>query len=90
MRKHTKRLLIGPITAVFMFLSATSLLAKPSIRTVEGVVTGVSDGDTLKLENAEGTKLKIRLYGIDAPEIEKINRRTGRISKPGQPYGNEA
>ena len=60
------------------------------IRTVEGIVTKVSDGDTLNLETTEGTKLKIRLYGIDTPETEKINRRTGLISKQGQPYGEEA
>jgi len=38
----------------------------------------------------EGTKLRVRLYGCDAPETEKINRSTGIISKPGQPYGEEA
>jgi len=32
----------------------------------------------------------VRLYGIDAPETDKINNHTGRISKPGQPYGEEA
>ncbi len=29
----------------------------------------------------EGTKLKLRLYGIDAPETPKGN-------KPGEPFGN--
>jgi micrococcal nuclease len=38
----------------------------------------------------EGTKLKVRLYGIDAPETTKMNHRTGVVSKPGQPYGDEA
>jgi endonuclease YncB( thermonuclease family) len=38
----------------------------------------------------EGTKLRVRLYGIDAPETVKMNRRTGIVSKPGQPYGEEA
>jgi micrococcal nuclease len=27
---------------------------------------------------------------MDAPETEKMNRRTGRVSKPGQPYGDES
>jgi micrococcal nuclease len=39
-----------------------------SIRTIEGTVMSVSDGDTFKLETPEGTKVKVRLYGIDAPE----------------------
>jgi len=42
------------------------------------------------METSEGTKLKVRLYGIDAPETEKVNHRTGNISKAGQPYGAEA
>jgi endonuclease YncB( thermonuclease family) len=37
-----------------------------------------------------GTKVKVRFYGIDCPETEKSNRRTGRVSKVGQPYGQEA
>lgn len=62
------------------------LLALPShavIRTVEGTVTKVADGDTITVVTAEGTKLKTRLYGIDAPEI-----RHGK--KPGQPFGEDA
>ncbi|WP_236015015.1 thermonuclease family protein [Geomonas anaerohicana] len=50
----------------------------------------VSDGDTVQVQDVLGTKVKVRLYGIDAPETEKRNRRTGRISKPGQPFGEEA
>ena len=62
----------------------------PLIRTAEGTVSEVTDGDTIKLETKEGTKLKIRLYGLDAPESPKFNRKTGRISKPGQAFGKEA
>jgi endonuclease YncB( thermonuclease family) len=34
--------------------------------------------------------LKVRLYGIDAPETPKINNRTGQVNKPGQPHGEES
>ena len=54
------------------------------------MVIKVSDGDTLQVKTSEATKLKIRLYGIDAPETEKNNHKTGHISKSGQPYGEEA
>jgi endonuclease YncB( thermonuclease family) len=74
---------------LFLCLSFSPAYAKPIIRTVEGTVTKVSDGDTINV-NSDGTKLKVRLYGIDAPETEKVNRRTGYVSKPGQPYGEEA
>jgi len=82
-------LILFSVTAI-IYLSTTPLLARNPICTVDGIVTHVSDGDTVKLETAEGAKLKIRLYGIDAPEMEKISRRTGTVSKPGQPFGEEA
>ncbi len=78
------------LIAAIVSLPTPPLYTRESIRTVDGIVTQVSDGDTVKLETTEGTKLKIRLYGIDAPEMEKISRRTGTVSKPGQPYGEEA
>lgn len=54
-----------------------------------GTVTKVSNGDTIQIMTPEGTKLRVRLYGMDAPERQKINRRTGRVRKLGQPYGDE-
>ena len=79
---------------IFVFLSAMLLLsqqafAKDALRVLEGTVIKVSDGDTINVDSG-GTKLKIPLYGIDAPENPKTNRKSGWISKPGQPYGNEA
>jgi micrococcal nuclease len=64
--------------------------ARDPIRTVTGTVTKVSDCDTIQVTTPERTKLRIRLYGIDAPETPKINQRTGRVNKPGQPYGKES
>jgi endonuclease YncB( thermonuclease family) len=94
MKKIKKPLLIVLSTlSALLFLSLIFLTitsAKGPIRTVEGIVTHVSDGDTLKIETAEGTVLKVRLYGIDAPETEKINRRTGEVTKQGQPFGEDA
>jgi micrococcal nuclease len=43
----------------------------------------------MQVTTAEGTKLKVRLYGIDAPETTKMNCKMGVVSKPGQPYGEE-
>jgi len=84
---------IQSIAALFTFLFSILLLFSPSdavIRTVEGTVSKVSDGDTVQVITPEGTKLRVRLYGCDAPETEKINRKTWQISKPGQPYGEES
>ena len=61
-----------------------------AIRTVSGTITKVTDGDTVHLTTPEQTILKVRLYGIDAPETDKINNKTGRVNIPGQPYGEES
>lgn len=73
-----------------LFLIPTFALAKQPIRTIEGIVTKVSDGDTINVTDDLGTKVKVRLYWIDAPETEKVNKDTGELSKPDQLYGSEA
>ncbi len=52
-------------------------------RTVLATVERVSDGDTVVAVTGNGTKLRLRLLGIDAPEVPHSD-------KPGQPYGEEA
>jgi endonuclease YncB( thermonuclease family) len=52
--------------------------AQAASREVYGVVERVTDGDTIVVITDNGTKLKIRFYGIDAPE-------TSHGPKPGQP-----
>ena len=81
-------LLVFLVPALAIFLNIPVSLA--AIRTVTGIVTKVSDGDTIHLTTQEQTKLRVRLYGIDAPETPKINHRTGHVNKLGQPYGDEA
>jgi len=81
------------IILLFLIVGIAFLITPVShadIRTVTGTVTKISDGDTIHITTPEQTKLKVRLYGIDAPETDKINQRTKHISKPGQPYGKEA
>ena len=38
---------------------------------LEGICVGVSDGDSLILELPDGERVRIRLYGIDAPEKDQ-------------------
>ncbi|TLD95398.1 thermonuclease family protein [Helicobacter jaachi] len=61
--------LIHCTTYNFAYLSASQRL--------QGTIIKVADGDTLTLQNNENQKIKIRLYGIDAPESK-------------QSYGKEA
>ncbi|MBN1548034.1 MAG: thermonuclease family protein [Syntrophaceae bacterium] len=79
-------LLVG-ITA---FLLTSLSFAREPIRTVTGTVTKISDGDTIQITTPKQTKLRVRLYGIDAPETPKPDKTSGRINKPGQPYGKES
>jgi micrococcal nuclease len=53
-------------------------------RIEEGMVERVSDGDTLTVITPNHTKLRIRMWGIDAPETPK------GAEFSGQPYGTDA
>ena len=60
-------------------LTRFCLLTLPALAadtTIVGKVVGVHDGDTLTLRTEDET-LKVRLSGIDTPEL-------------GQPFGNNA
>lgn len=78
------------LVVIGMLTLANTVSAKDLIRSVEGTVIKVSDGDTVQVVTHEGTKLKVRLAGVDCPETPKINHKTGKVNKPGQPYGEEA
>jgi endonuclease YncB( thermonuclease family) len=87
MKKISSIIILLLITALTTFITTPSCYAV--IRTVSGTVTKVSDGDTIHLTTPEQTILKVRLYGIDAPETDKINQRTGHITtKAGRDKGD--
>ena len=60
------------LKALLMALLAVCLIActgeDSSTGTLEGKVVRISDGDTVTIETDNGTRVKIRLNGIDAPE----------------------
>lgn len=69
-------------TCIVLLLQILLLAGTASAgRMVEGTVRAVYDGDTVLLTTREKSRLKVRLYGIDAPETRKPDR-------PGQPYGD--
>jgi endonuclease YncB( thermonuclease family) len=75
------------ITALTTFINAPA--SQAVVRTVAGTVTKVSDGDSIQVVTPEQTKLKVRLYGIDAPETAKISDHSGDINKV-EPYAEES
>lgn len=70
-----------------MLLTAAMLLlclpVSSGAATLHGMVRQVYDGDTLLLVARSQGQLKVRLYGIDAPETAKPDR-------PGQAYSGVA
>jgi endonuclease YncB( thermonuclease family) len=70
------------VAAHIVLLLATYSLALPP-RTLRATVERVADGDTLVATSENGTRLRIRLFGIDAPEVPHGNT-------AGQPFGIEA
>jgi micrococcal nuclease len=78
------------IAFVSLILLVSPCRANEPIRSFEGLVIKVIDGDTIKVRDSLGTKVKVRLYGIDAPETEKIDKKKSLIIRQAQPYGEEA
>ena len=76
-----KKIAMKNIAAVIMLLFLAA--GNASARTIEGMVRRVYDGDTIELVTRESSRLKVRLYGIDAPEAS-------RPDSQGQPFGREA
>ena len=89
MRTHVKATFI--ITFIFFLIfslqQATIASTYEPMLTVSGRVTKVFDGDTIQVVTLGYTRLRVRLYGIDAPEVAI---RSGKVIVPGQPFGSEA
>lgn len=71
---HALKAFLTVLLAVCLFSCTGNA---PSAGTLEGKVVRISDGDTVTIETDNGTRVKIRLNGIDAPESH-------------QEFGNEA
>lgn len=69
------------ILVISLSIAQAVLAATPRILTA--TVIRVADGDTLTAEAQHTTKLRVRLLGIDAPEV-------AHGKNPGQPFGQEA
>lgn len=56
-----------------LFVKETALkeYARPVSGIISGTVIKINDGDTLTIINGENKRVKIRLYGIDSPELDQ-------------------
>jgi micrococcal nuclease len=73
----------APINRVFSLVMSLFLLVPTLAFANEFKVVKVYDGNTIKVEGY-GTSLKVRLAGIDAPEL------CAEKTELGQPFGEEA
>ena len=81
--KRKARILELAVPLVFAALFPLGLAHAAAARTLVAKIERVSDGDTVTATTGNGTKLKIRLLGIDSPEIP-------RGKNPGQLFGEDA
>ncbi len=81
-RKSTVNLLRG-LATLFAGILLVAFAHATTPRTLIANVERVSDGDTITALTSNQTKLRLRLLGIDAPEVPHGDR-------PGQPFGEEA
>lgn len=72
--------LLGPAVIWAVFLMTASIAAGGTSvpRLLTANMQRVADRDTLTAISQNGTKLRVRLLGIDAPEVP-------HAKKPGQP-----
>jgi micrococcal nuclease len=63
---------------IFFIIIATSMLPSTAYSAqLAGRIVGVIDGDTLRV-NHEGKSVKVRLYGVDCPEIKQAGGKAAR------------
>ncbi len=78
------------LSFIFIIVTAGACFAHQPSGSIEGVVTRVPDGDSLQVTDGSGKMLKIRLYGIDAPQAGRCDKKTGRSTGAAQPFGEAA
>lgn len=84
----TKNKHLIPIASLTIFLLA-SWASGQQARTLEGRVIGVHDGDTMTVLDAAKKQWKIRLAGIDAPELKQAFGQKAKQELSNVVYGRE-
>jgi endonuclease YncB( thermonuclease family) len=72
------------VLAAFVVFTSSALA-----ETILGRVVGVTDGDTIKLLTPEKQQIKVRLYGIDAPESKQAFGARSKQSLSDIAFGKE-
>lgn len=80
------KLLVATFVALGVWVLASASLAREHPQ-IEGRVVGVHDGDTITILTPEKTQLKIRLEGIDAPELKQSFGQSSKTALSGIAFG---
>ncbi len=70
-----------------MFFLCVTAYGGTVVRSIDGVVVEVYEGDRIRIKTKEKKEIRIVFYGVDAPEMKIRDRRTGKIVSQGQPFG---
>lgn len=76
-----------PLLLLYFLPLTASAMEPPKL--LNGTVIEISDGNTIAVKS-DGTDIRIRLFGIDAPEIQSSKGKDGKRPRLGQPHGEEA
>lgn len=62
-----------PIGGVILCVALLSYALAPELRgpAPRGTVVAVADGDTLEVADGNGSRRRVRLYGVDSPELHQ-------------------
>lgn len=64
---------------VIVFFMSLFMTITVWAKSITGIVTKVSDGDTIVIQTVKNKKLKVRLAKIDAPELAQPHGKTAHI-----------
>lgn len=71
MPRRRPRRFISRSTSLIGLLLVIALTSLTKLQPWQGLVVGVPDGDTIVVRDERGRDVRVRLYGIDAPELHQ-------------------
>ena len=85
------RVMMNPVRSITLWAALLLLLALPvSAATLTGRVVSVHDGDTITVLDADRVQQKVRLQGIDAPELGQAFGSRSKQHLSGMVYNHQA
>jgi micrococcal nuclease len=82
-------ILLGFTLITIITHGARPAAANSTIGSMNCLVTDIINGDNITV-NAEGTQIKVQLYGVYAPVMTQINYTHNWLRKIGQPFARES